>query len=119
MNEVIFDNQDFQEISTDDISNHNISNEDLEPSGIEINNFLDNLEDNSDDCSSPANSLDLNYPEMDSGILEEIHEKLWEVKKKEESVKDSVDRLEKLFKNKDGENIADILTNLYNLIKEK
>ena len=114
MNDIVFENQDFQEISSD-----NVTKDDLEPSSIQINSLLDNLEENSDDCSSPTNSMELNYPEMDSSILEEIHEKLLEVKKKEESVKESVDRLELLFKNKDGENIADILTKLYDLIKEK
>ena len=88
------------------------SSEELNLDIIPIN--LENLELTSN-CSSPTNSLDLNYPEIDNSIVEEINEKL---SKKEEFFRESVEKLEKLLKNKDGENIADILTNLCNILKK-
>lgn len=90
----------------------NENSDDLNLNIIPIN--LENLELTSN-CSSPTNSLDLNYPEIDNSIVEEINEKL---SKKEELFRESVEKLEKLLKNKDGENIADILTNLCNILKK-
>ncbi len=90
----------------------NENSDDLNLNIIPIN--LENLELTSN-CSSPTNSLDLNYPEIDNSIVEEINEKL---SKKEDLFMESVEKLEKLLKNKDGEKIADILTNLCNILKK-
>ena len=55
-------NDDFKEVNCEEENN--------------VNNLIDDLEADNSECSSPTNSLDINYPDMDSGILEEIHENI-------------------------------------------
>ena len=83
-----------------------------------LNDILDNLEitsDNeiNDNDSITPNSLHNNYCSESNYNFDYEESKL-----NEQFIKDSIDRIELLFKNKEGENIADILTNIYNIMKE-
>ena len=86
-----------------------------------LNDILDNLEtsdnENNDNESTTPSSLHNNcYSEESIYNFDYDYE---DRKINEQFLKESIERIELLFRNKDGENITDVLTNIYNILKEK